>query len=135
MMGEMIFRNLLHRPIRTIIGILAIGVEVALVVLVVGLTSGILTETAKRVEGIGADIMLQSPSAQVFLAFSGSPMPIKIADRLKELKYVQSVSPVFLQYQLNFLPSTAVSNWPRFDINFLSFRGNLKPQPYEEEIH
>ena len=37
MMGEMIFRNLLHRPIRTIIGILAIGVEVALVVLVVGL--------------------------------------------------------------------------------------------------
>src|SRR5260221_13914307 len=98
MMGEMIFRNLLHRPIRTIIGILAIGVEVALVVLVVGLTSGILTETAKRVEGIGADIMLQSPSAQVFLAFSGSPMPIKIADRLRELKYVQSVSPVFLQF-------------------------------------
>lgn len=98
MMGEMIFRNLLHRPIRTIIGIFAIGVEVALVVLVVGLTSGILTETAKRVEGIGADIMLQSPSAQVFLAFSGSPMPIKIADRLRELKYVQSVSPVFLQF-------------------------------------
>ncbi|HLK04326.1 MAG TPA: FtsX-like permease family protein [Candidatus Acidoferrum sp.] len=98
MMGEMIFRNLIHRPIRTIIGIVAIGVEVALVVLVVGLTSGILTETAKRVEGIGADIMLQSPSAQVFLAFSGSPMPIKIADRLKELKYVQSVSPVFLQF-------------------------------------
>jgi len=56
---------------------LAIGVEVALVVLVVGLTSGILTETAKRVEGIGADIMLQSPSAQVFLAFSGSPMQSK----------------------------------------------------------
>jgi len=39
--------------------------------------------------------MLQSPSAQVFLAFSGSPMPIKIADRLRELKYVQAVSPVF----------------------------------------
>ena len=98
MMGEFIARNLLHRPLRTLIGVLAVAVEVALVVLIVGLTTGLLTETAKRIEGIGADIMLQSPSAQVFLAFSGSPMPIKIADKLKTLKYVQSVAPALLQF-------------------------------------
>jgi putative ABC transport system permease protein len=98
MMGELIVRNLLHRPLRTLIGVLAVAVEVALVVLIVGLTTGLLTETAKRIEGIGADIMLQSPSAQVFLAFSGSPMPVKIADKLKELKYVRSVAPALLQF-------------------------------------
>lgn len=98
MMGELIARNLLHRPLRTLIGVLAVAVEVALVVLIVGLTTGLLTETAKRIEGIGADIMLQSPSAQVFLAFSGSPMPIKIADKLRNLKYVQSVAPALLQF-------------------------------------
>ncbi len=98
MMGEFIARNLLHRPLRTLIGVLAVAVEVALVVLIVGLTTGLLTETAKRIEGIGADIMLQSPSAQVFLAFSGSPMPIKIADKLSSLKYVQSVAPALLQF-------------------------------------
>ncbi len=98
MMGEFIARNLLHRPLRTLIGVLAVAVEVALVVLIVGLTTGLLTETAKRIEGIGADIMLQSPSAQVFLAFSGSPMPIKIADKLRSLKYVQSVAPALLQF-------------------------------------
>jgi putative ABC transport system permease protein len=98
MMGELIFRNLWHRPVRTLIGILAISVEVALVVLIVGLTSGLLTETAKRIEGIGADIMLQPPAASIFLGFSGSPMPIKIADKLKELKYVQSVAPALLQF-------------------------------------
>jgi putative ABC transport system permease protein len=98
MMGELIARNLLHRPLRTLIGVLAVAVEVALVVLIVGLTTGLLTETAKRIEGIGADIMLQSPSAQVFLAFSGSPMPIKIADKLSSLKYVQSVAPALLQF-------------------------------------
>ena len=97
-MGEFVLRNLAHRPVRTLIGVLAVAVEVALVVLIVGLTSGLLTETAKRIEGIGADIMLQSPSAQVFLAFSGSPMPIKIADKLKEMKYVQSVAPALLQF-------------------------------------
>jgi putative ABC transport system permease protein len=98
MMGELIARNLLHRPLRTLIGVLAVAVEVALVVLIVGLSTGLLTETAKRIEGIGADIMLQSPSAQVFLAFSGSPMPIKIADKLRNLKYVQSVAPALLQF-------------------------------------
>ncbi len=98
MMGELIARNLLYRPLRTLIGVLAVAVEVALVVLIVGLTTGLLTETAKRIEGIGADIMLQSPSAQVFLAFSGSPMPMKIADKLSNLKYVQSVAPALLQF-------------------------------------
>src|SRR5713101_6994463 len=98
MMGELVTRNLLHRPLRTLIGVMAVAVEVALVVLIVGLTSGLLTETAKRIEGIGADIMLQPPAASIFLGFSGSPMPIKIADKLKELKYVQSVAPALLQF-------------------------------------
>jgi putative ABC transport system permease protein len=98
MMGELIARNLLHRPLRTLIGVLAVGVEVALVVLIVGLTSGLLTETAKRIEGIGADIMLQPPAASIFLGFSGSPMPIKIGEKLTEIKYVQSVAPALLQF-------------------------------------
>ena len=98
MMGELVARNLLHRPLRTFIGVMAVAVEVALVVLIVGLTSGLLTETAKRIEGIGADIMLQPPAASIFLGFSGSPMPIKIGQRLSELKYVQAVAPALLQF-------------------------------------
>jgi putative ABC transport system permease protein len=98
MMGELIVRNLLHRPLRTLIGVLAVAVEVALVVLIVGLTSGILTETAKRIEGIGADIMIQPPAASAFIVMTAAPMPIKIGEKLAELKYVQSVSPTLLQF-------------------------------------
>ncbi|HUI53232.1 MAG TPA: FtsX-like permease family protein [Terriglobales bacterium] len=98
MMGEFIARNLLHRPVRTMIGAMAIGFEVMLIVIIVGLTSGLLSETAKRIEGIGADIMLQPPAASIFLGFSGSPMPIKIEDKLEELKYVQAVAPALLQF-------------------------------------
>ena len=76
MMGELIFRNLFHRPVRTLIGIIAIAVEVALVVLIVGLTSGILTETAKRIEGVGADIMLQPKDASYLLGLSAAPVAI-----------------------------------------------------------
>jgi putative ABC transport system permease protein len=98
MIGELVSRNLLHRPLRTLIGVVAVAVEVALVVLIVGLTSGLLQESAKRIQGIGADIMVQPPAASIFLGFSGSPMPIKIGDRLAELKYVQSVGPALLQF-------------------------------------
>ena len=98
MMGHFVVRNLFHRPGRTLIGVAAVAVEVMLVVVIVGLTSGMLQETAKRIEGIGADVMLQSPSAQMFLTFSGSPMPIKIAEKLREMKYVRAVAPALLQF-------------------------------------
>lgn len=98
MMGEFITRNLLHRPLRTLIGVMAVAVEVALVVLIVGLTSGMLTETAKRIEGIGADIMVQPPSADMIIGMNNSPMPIKLKDKLAEFQYVQAVAPVLLQF-------------------------------------
>lgn len=94
----MVFRNVIHRPIRTIVSVLAVAVEVTLVIVIVGLTSGMVQETAKRIEGVGADVMLQPPSASVFLAFSGAPMPVRIGDRLRQLKYVEAVAPVLLQF-------------------------------------
>ncbi len=98
MIRQMVVSNVLNRPVRTIVSVIAVGVEVALVILIVGLTSGLMQETAKRIEGIGADIMLQPPSASVFLAFSGAPMPIRIGDKVREIKYVQAVAPVLLQF-------------------------------------
>ncbi len=93
MMGELIARNLLHRPLRTLIGAMGIAVEVTLVVIIVGLTSGLLTETAKRIEGIGADIMLQPSNASYLLALGGAPMPIKIGDKLAGVEIVYGIDP------------------------------------------
>ena len=83
MIGYMISQNVLHRPLRTFITVLAVAVEVTLVIIVVGLTSGLLSESAKRTEGVGADIMVQPPPASVLMAFSGAPMPIAIGDKLR----------------------------------------------------
>jgi putative ABC transport system permease protein len=96
--GHMIVHNVLHRPIRTFITVVAVAVEVTLVILVVGLTSGLLMESAKRTEGVGADVMVQPPSASVFMAFSGAPMPIAIGGKLKQLDYIQDVAPVLVQF-------------------------------------
>jgi putative ABC transport system permease protein len=98
MIRHMIVQNVLHRPLRTLITVLAVAIEVTLVIIVVGLTSGLLAESAKRIEGVGADIMVQPPSASVFMAFSGAPMPIAIGGKLEQLEYVQAVAPVLLQF-------------------------------------
>ncbi len=98
MIGHMIVQNVMHRPVRTLITVTAVAVEVTLVIIVVGLTTGLLTESAKRTEGVGADVMVQPPSASMLMAFTNAPMPISIADKLRELEYVQAVAPVLLQF-------------------------------------
>lgn len=98
MIGHMIVQNVLHRPVRTLITVIAVAVEVTLVIIVVGLTSGLLTDVAKRTEGVGADVMVQPPSASMIMAFTNAPMPISIADKLRQLEYVQAVAPVLLQF-------------------------------------
>jgi putative ABC transport system permease protein len=98
MIGNLILGNILHRPVRTLVTMLAVGVEVLMVIIVVGLTSGLVSDSAKRIEGIGADIMVQPPSASIFMAFSGAPMPIRLGDKLGELQMVRSVAPVLTQF-------------------------------------
>src|ERR1700728_461467 len=98
MIPYMIVQNVFHRPIRTAITVIGVAVEVTLVIIVVGLTTGLLTESAKRTQGVGADIMIQPPSASILMAFSGAPMPIAIENKLEELQYVQAVAPVLVQF-------------------------------------
>ncbi len=98
MIGYIVSQNALHRPVRTLITVIGVAVEVMLVIVVVGLTSGLMSESAKRTEGVGADVMIQPPSASIFMAFSGAPMPISIATKLRQLEYVQAVAPVLVQF-------------------------------------
>ena len=54
--------------------VVAISIQVILVLLIVGLTSGVLSEWGKRQEGIGADLLVQPPNASIFFAFSSAVM-------------------------------------------------------------
>ena len=96
MVNKLIIANILHRPIRTGVSVLAVAIEVAMVILVVGLCHGLVSDNAKRVEGVGADIMVQPPNASFIIGMSQAPMPIKIADRLRGLPHVMAVAPVLI---------------------------------------
>jgi putative ABC transport system permease protein len=98
LIGYMITQNVLHRPVRTLITIIGVAVEVMLVILVVGLTTGLLQDYAKRTGGVGADVMVRPPSSSMFISFSSAPMPISIAEKLEQLDYVQAVAPVLVAF-------------------------------------
>lgn len=94
MMNRMIVSNLVHRPLRSLISIVAIAVEVSLILLIVGLSVGILNDSAERQLGVGADLMVTPPASNVLIGLSGAPAPIKITDKIAALPHVKAVSPV-----------------------------------------
>ena len=84
-MNKMIVANLAHRPIRTLISIFAVAIEVTLILLIVGLCLGMLNDSKARQAGIGADVVVMPPGSAYIVGLTGAPMPIKIRDVLAKL--------------------------------------------------
>src|SRR5437763_13106143 len=94
MMNKMIIANLVHRPVRSIISIVAIALEVTLILLIVGLSLGILNDSRQRQAGIGADVIVMPPGSSFIVGLTGAPMSIKVGDILTKLPHVNVVTPV-----------------------------------------
>jgi len=95
---QMIISSLVSRPVRTLVSILAVALEVTLILVIVGLTTGILAESNGRIVGVGADIMLQPQNSSMFLGLSSAPMPVSIGTKIvAQIPGVKAVSPVLTQ--------------------------------------
>ena len=97
MMNKMVVANMVHRPIRSLISIVAIALEVTLILLIVGLCYGIMNDSKNRTAGIGADVIVQPPGSSFLAGISGAPVSVKIADILRRMPHVKVVSPVIWQ--------------------------------------
>jgi putative ABC transport system permease protein len=95
-MMQMFWGNLAARPLRCFLSIVAIAIQVVLVLLIVGMTSGVVADWGKRVEGVGADILVQPPNASIFFAFSSAVMQESLGDEIEKLPGVDDVAPTLL---------------------------------------
>jgi putative ABC transport system permease protein len=100
-MNQLIFANLLHRPLRSIISVLAVAIEVIMILSIVGIFMGMLNDTKQRTNGIGADLMMMPSNASYFNGVSGASMPVKDADALRRLPHVTMVSPAIQNIATN----------------------------------
>jgi len=94
MMNKMIVANLAHRPMRSLISIVAIALEVTLILLIVGLCLGLLNDSRQRQAGIGADVVVMPPGSSFIVGLTGSPMSIKVGNLLARIPHVVTVAPV-----------------------------------------
>jgi putative ABC transport system permease protein len=93
---HLLWSNLGVRPLRSALSVLALALQVFLVLLIVGLTSGALTDWRTRAEGVGADILVQPPNSSIFFAFSSAVMPEALAEKMAALPGVDEVAPVLI---------------------------------------
>ena len=77
MINKLVVENLKHRPVRTLLSVIAIAIQVTLVLALVGLSRGMLNDQARRAKGVGADILVRPPSGAA-LIISGGQMSARI---------------------------------------------------------
>ena len=119
-MNKLIFANLVHRPVRSIISVLAVAIEVIMILSIAGVFMGMLNDTKTRTNGIGADLMLRPPGSSIFAGMSGAPMPEKIVDVLRKLPHVAVASPVNQKFNTTGKPEIL------YGIDYASFNA-MKP--------
>lgn len=129
---QLLWSNLRARPIRTLLSIVAIALQVFMVLFFVGLTAGIVSEWAKRVEGVGADLLVQPPNASIFLVFSPAVMQENLAEQVGALKGVDEVAPVLAVMNPNTMDVVYGIDYQRFNAlskGFLFLQGRPLESP------
>jgi putative ABC transport system permease protein len=100
-MNKLIFANLLHRPLRSVISVLAVAIEVIMILSIVGIFTGMLNDQNRRTNGIGADLMLLPSNASLFNGLGSPSMPIADAEVLRKIPHVTVVSPAIQKIATN----------------------------------
>ena len=95
---QIILSGLKARPVRTAVSLLAVTLEVVLILMLVGLTTGIVDETGRRVAGVGAEILLKAQDASYFVGMNPAILPVKeLREDIKKIEGVVAVAPVVTQ--------------------------------------
>src|SRR5512132_352251 len=93
-MANLAAANVMHRKTRTAVSVLAVAVEVAMVMLLVGMANGTLGDIAERLQNVGADVLFQPPDASLILGATSAVMPMKFVELIKAVPGVRDVTPV-----------------------------------------
>jgi len=100
-MNKLIFANLLHRPVRSIISVLAVAIEVVMILSIVAIFMGMLNDQKQRTNGIGADLVVRPSNTSFMNGVSGAPMPSKMAQVFRRMPHVAVAAPVITNFNMS----------------------------------
>jgi putative ABC transport system permease protein len=112
---RLLWSNLGVHPLRSALSAAAIALQVFLILLIVGLTSGVLSDWRARAEGVGADIIVQPPNSSIFFSFSSAVIPEPLVGEIAKLPQVDEAAPVFIVMDTKYLGVIYGIDYPRFN--------------------
>src|SRR3984893_10417106 len=101
-MNKLVIGNLVHRPLRSLISVFAIAIEVIMILSISALLMGKLDGFKTRQNGIGMDMFVRPSSTNNFIGMSPAGASIKVADVLAKIPHVAVVAPVNIQITSTF---------------------------------
>ena len=99
-MIKLVLGNVLHRPLRTLISIVAVAIEVVMILSIVAIMVGMVSNARSQTGGIGGDIIVRPPNASFISSVGGAPVPAKIADVLAKLPHVAVAAPTIADFNM-----------------------------------
>jgi putative ABC transport system permease protein len=97
-MENLVTANIRSRPTRTLISISAVALGISLLLVIGGITSGMLKDYLGRTVGMGANFILQPPGSSVFYAFSNAALNAKLARVIESTPGIAAVTPVLAKF-------------------------------------
>jgi putative ABC transport system permease protein len=85
--NKLVIENLRYRPVRSALSIVAIGLEVVMILTIVGISRGMIIDSQRRMRGVGADILVRPPGSSV-ISLSSAPIPEKMTRFIERQPHV-----------------------------------------------
>ncbi|WP_213804449.1 ABC transporter permease [Granulicella sp. dw_53] len=96
-MNKLVAGNLVHRPLRSLISVFAIAIEVIMILSISAILMGKLNGFKDRQNGIGMDMFVRPNTASNLIGMSPAGASIKVGAVLAKIPHVVVVAPVNIQ--------------------------------------
>jgi putative ABC transport system permease protein len=93
-MNKLVIANILHRPLRSMISVTAVAIEVIMMLTIIAIMLGQLTGQKRMNNGIGADLTVRPGNATFLNGVSGAPISAQLAPVFAKMPHVTVASPV-----------------------------------------
>jgi putative ABC transport system permease protein len=93
---KLVWENVKHRPLRTLLSSLLIAIPVTLVLTLAGLSKGMIEDATERARGVGADIVIR-PKGSSFLTLGNAPIDERLIGFIRGQPHVAVVTGLLMQ--------------------------------------
>lgn len=108
MIYRLVWENLKHRPVRTLVSAVFIGVSVTLILTIVGLSDGTFGGMRERTKGTGADILIRPPNSTVFTLSGSMKNGDKRVALIRQMPHVSIATGTYVENRPNFESITGI---------------------------